>query len=214
MNEKTDSTCKSTQIISMFPTFVWQTTLEEAFYQTFNERILNKLTELRQSAPNLSQSVSWQSAQNLHQMKEFQPLITCVNATTTNILKFLKIGHQGFEITGCWANVNPQGSMHRIHSHPNNFLSGVYYVTTPSGADTINFHDPRIQTGIIRPPVTALTNENTDQVVVRVKQGMFLLFPSWLQHSVDVNPNDQLRISISFNIMFSTYVETMSKPLW
>ena len=56
------------------------------------------------------------------------------------------------------------GAGHRMHSHPNNFLSGVYYVQTHEGADSINFHDPRPQTGIIRPPVTGLTAENTDQV--------------------------------------------------
>jgi len=63
-------------------------------------------------------------------------------------------------------------------------------------------------------PCTQLTAENTDQVVVRVKNEMFLLFPSWLRHSVDPNQSDKKRITLSFNIMFSSYVETMSKPLW
>jgi hypothetical protein len=52
-----------------------------------------------------------------------------------------------------------------MHLRPNNFLSGVYYVRTHSGADTTNFHDPRNHSGIIRPPVVELTAENTDQVV-------------------------------------------------
>lgn len=214
MNDKNHSKFESSQIISMFPTFVWQTMLKNEVYQTINESILNKLAELKQSISNISPSGNWQSNQKLHELKEFQALISCVNTTTTGVLEFLKIGHNGFNITGCWANLNSKSAIHRNHSHPNNFLSGVYYVQAPEGADTINFHDPRIQTGIIRPPVTELTNENTDQVVVRVKQGMFLLFPSWLQHSVDPNQSDQTRISISFNIMFSPYVETMSKPLW
>ena len=54
-------------------------------------------------------------------------------------LEFLKLGHQGFEITGCWANVNGPGAAHAIHHHPNNFLSGSYYVSTLEGADTIPF---------------------------------------------------------------------------
>ncbi len=49
----------------------------------------------------------------------------------------------------------------------------------PTFADTVNFHDPRSQTGIIRPPVTELTAENTDQVVVKVSDGTLLMFPSW-----------------------------------
>ncbi len=143
-----------------------------------------------------------------------QTLISLVKETVKSVLAFLKIGYDDFELTGCWANMNVVGSTHKMHSHPNNFLSGVYYVQTDEGSDTINFHDPRIQTGIIRPPVRELTDQNTDQVVVRVKNGMFLLFPSWLQHSVDANQGARARISVSFNIMFSPYVETMSRPLW
>jgi hypothetical protein len=53
-------------------------------------------------------------------------------------------------------------------------------IRTHPGADTINFHDPRSQSGIIRPPVVELTAENTDQVVVRVKDGTMLVFPAYL----------------------------------
>ncbi len=93
-------------------------------------------------------------------------------------------------------------------------MSGVYYLRTHEGADTVNFHDPRSQTGIIRPPVTELTAENTDQVVVKVSDGTLLLFPSWLPHSVDASGSDQTRISVSFNLMPSAYSERMSHPLW
>ncbi len=48
---------------------------------------------------------------------------------------------------------------------------GSFALRTHEGADTVNFHDPRSQTGIIRPPVTELTAENTDQVVVKVSDG-------------------------------------------
>lgn len=70
------------------------------------------------------------------------------------------------------------------------------------------------QTGIIRPPVVALTGENTDQVVVRVNDGTLLIFPSYLRHSVTANASHEERISISFNIMFSAFTEKLSKPLW
>ena len=59
-----------------------------------------------------------------------------------------------------------------------------------------------------------LTAENTDQVVVRVKNGTLLMFPSYLEHSVDANMSKDERISISFNIMFSSFTEQLSKPLW
>ena len=106
-------------------------------------------------------------------------------------LRFWRIGDNAIELTGCWANVLGKGAAHRLHNHPNNFLSGVYYLHIEPGADTINFHDPRNQTGIIRPPVVELTAENTDQVVVSVENGTLLLFPAYLQHSIDANRSEK-----------------------
>ena len=49
---------------------------------------------------------------------------------------------------------------------------------------------------------------------MRVKNGTLLVFSSYLQHSVDANMSDEERISISVNIMFSSFTENLSKPLW
>jgi len=87
-------------------------------------------------------------------------------------------------------------------------------VQVPGDADTVNFHDPRSQTAIIRPPVTELTAYNTDQVVVEIDTGTLLVFPAWLPHSVDANRSENPRISVSFNIMFASFAETMGEPLW
>ena len=64
------------------------------------------------------------------------------------------------------------------------FIPGNKMAFSPAGADTVNFHDPRPQTGIIRPPVAELTAQNTDQVVVNVSKGTLLMFPAYLCHSV------------------------------
>jgi len=64
------------------------------------------------------------------------------------------------------------------------------------------------------PPVTELTSANTDQVVVRVGNGTLLLFPAYLQHSVDADADRESRVSVSFNLMFSAFTEGLSKPLW
>ena len=138
------------------------------------------------------------------------------HSTTWSSLERRRLVLFRFAFGVCYVQLTDKGrdAAHQMHNHPNNFLSGVYYVRTNKGADTINFHDPRSQTEIIRPPVTALTAENTDQVVVEVRNGTVLIFPSWLAHSVDVNRSDETRISISFNGMFSAYAEKMSKPLW
>lgn len=177
-----------------------------------NERIIAKLEAMMTHPPAAGQS--WQSSHSLHKLPEFEPLVVSTHAAAQRVLEFLHIGYRVLAISGCWANVNAPGASHPMHSHPNNFLSGVYYAQIQEGADTIAFHDPRSQTGILRPPVTELTAENTDQVVVGVVPGTLLLFPAWLQHPVGPNRSTAPRISVSFNLMFSAYAGHLSPPLW
>lgn len=198
----------------MFPTLLYRFELADSVREQVNASVLNALDALRRSRSFSGPGQSWQSKQDLHERAPFAQLVTCINAAVAESLDFQRIGHGGVCITACWVNVLPPGRRHRAHSHPNNFLSGVYYVKTQAGADTVNFHDPRTQTAIFRPPVTELTADNTDQVVVKVRDGTLLLFPAWLEHSVDPNRSAEERVSVSFNIMFKEYTETMSKPMW
>ena len=213
MVEKHETIFAATDVLRMFPTFVWKAELESEVHRRINSSIIQKLEDIKRCAP-LTAGRGWQSGHDLHKLDEFRELVSCLNHGLTRVLEFLEIGEENLEITGCWANMNPPDAAHETHNHPNNYLSGVYYAQTNRGADTIKFHDPRPQTEIIKPAVTALTAENTDQVVVKVANGTLLIFPSWLKHSVDANDSDTTRISISFNVMFSNFAESMSKPLW
>jgi len=205
---------EASDVIPMFPTLVWKISLKAPMHDAIDAKILALVERTRRDLPRLEPGRGWQSDTTLHERDELHDLTAWVSDTAKSILRFLHIGYQAVEITGCWATVLSKGAMHKMHSHPNNFLSGVYYVRTHPGADSINFHDPRNQTSVIRPPVGKLTAENTDQVVVRVTNGTLLMFPSYLEHSVDPNTSEQERISISFNIMFSSFTENLSKPLW
>ncbi len=205
---------EASDVIPMFPTLVWKVSLKTESRDAIATDVLALLTRLRRDLPPLEPGQGWQSEQTLHEHQELRELHSCVSHVARRILRFLRIGQESLEVTGCWATVLAKGAMHKVHSHPNNFLSGVYYVRIPPGADTINFHDPRSQARVIRPPVVELTAENTDQVVVRVANGTLLMFPSYLEHSVETNPSDLERISISFNMMFSAFTENLSKPLW
>jgi len=204
----------TSEVIPMFPSLVWKILLKDALRDAIDADVLATLQRLRRDLPVLKAGEGWQSEQTLHLRDEFKELVSCINNATKSILRFLRIGEEAFEITGCWANVLAGGAAHNVHSHPNNFLSGVYYVRIQPGADTINFHDPRRQTYVIRPPVIELTAENTDQVVIRVTNGTLLMFPSYLEHSVSINTCAEERIGVSFNIMFSSFAHKLSKPLW
>jgi uncharacterized protein (TIGR02466 family) len=205
---------ETSDVIPMFPTLLWKIQLKPQLREGLDAKILGALEGLRRGLPELESGRGWQSEQALHAREDFGDLVACVGDAARSVLRFLRVGYDAFEITGCWATVLAKGAAHRAHSHPNNFLSGVYYVRTHPGADSINFHDPRPQAAVIRPPVVELTAENTDQVVVKVTNGTLLIFPSYLEHSVAATAGDEERISISFNVMFSSFTENLSKPLW
>jgi uncharacterized protein (TIGR02466 family) len=204
----------SPELIRLFPTFVWKSRLESTGHAAVQRAILDTLSVLRAGVADPPPGEVWQSRHGLHALPELAPLVLHIRQSIGQVLAFLRVGNFAFEVTGLWANIAAPGGMVRMHSHPNNFLSGVYYVHVQPGADTINFHDPRPQTAIVRPPATELTPYNTDQVVVQVEEGSLLLFPAWLTHSVDANRSDRMRISMSFNAMFSSYAESMGQPLW
>ncbi|MGH6718304.1 MAG: 2OG-Fe(II) oxygenase family protein, partial [Alphaproteobacteria bacterium] len=214
MAEVQDPRFRNANVLRMFPSFVWKAETAPEIHRPLNDAIVRNLGAMGAPLADLAVSESWQSDPGLHALAEFRDLVELIDAAAGHLLDHLEIIRQGVQITGCWANVSAPGGRHDTHAHPNNYVSGVYYVRTQEGADTINFHDPRSQVGIIRPPVRELCAEIADLVVVKVNDGGLLLFPAWLQHSVDVNRSRNVRISVSFNLMFSAYAETMSAPSW
>lgn len=205
---------ESCEIISLFPTLVWKQQLRSAEHEAHRAAVLALLGAGPSRLPPLASGESWQSGTALHRCPELGGLVARFERTAAAVLVSLQMEAVRCQVTGCWANANAPGASHPVHHHPNNFLSGVYYLRVGPGADTINFHDPRPQTGIIRPPVTELSAHNTDQVVVRVQDGTLLVFPAYLEHSVSKNQGSDVRISVSFNAMFTDYAETISPPLW
>lgn len=199
---------------NLFATPVWVVDFEPSVYQPLNAQIIQHLGSMIERRPPVEAGGTWQTDNNLHEFDEFAPLIMQINKGTAAVLEFLKIRYNRFEITGCWANINPRGGVNTPHTHPNNFLSGVYYVQTQPGADSIFFSDPRPQAGVVMPPTTEDTAYGANEVSFDAVEGRLIVFPSWLAHGVPANRSDRDRISVSFNVMFSDYRNTMSKPSW
>ena len=205
---------ETSDVIQTFPTLVWKLQIDAGLHDATAARLPTALTDRRRGPPPLEPGRGWQSGQALHQRADFRELVSFVDRGITSSLRFLRIGRDAFETTACWARVLAKGAAHKVHCHRNNFLSGVYYVRTQPGADTVNFDDPRRQTSVVRPPVVELTADNTVQVVVKVHDATLLMFPSFLEHSVDANTSKEDRSGISFNVMFYSFTQQLSKPLW
>ncbi len=208
-----EKTFDTLEVMQIFPTFVWKGDLKPHESTPLNAALLAALKTMGAPLDGLRPGENWQSGHDLHRQPAFGPLAEWVLAASNSALDYLRI-REPLVITGFWANINPPGTGHRLHSHRNNYLSGAYYLQVQDGADTINFFDPKPQAGVIRPHATEPIAENTEVASVRVSTGSLLLFPAWLQHSVDANRSGKARISLSFNLMFADFAERMAQPAW
>jgi len=201
-------------VLKLFPTYLWATQLGPGTYEPINRDILNRLDAIRKQNPQLDKAGQWQTEHDLHRHPELAALRDVILATARGICDSLTIEYGDIRITGCWANVSSHGYPHRQHIHPNNFLSGAYYVKTAAGADAIEFYDPRPQAGFMVPPARNQDRANSDRVTLDVREGMLIMFPAWLQHSVPPNMSEATRVSVAFNLMFPDFGERMASPLW
>lgn len=198
----------------LFPTPLWICDLTEAHHRRLNADLKARIEALIEPRPAIELGSTWQTDPILHRLPEFADFIAIVEGAARGALEFLGLRYDSFEITGCWANVNPQSGLNSSHNHPNNYLSGVYYVAVPPGTGQIVFADPRPQAGVMVPTTDRYNKFTANKITADAKEGRMFLFPGWLFHSVPVNRGTAERISISFNVMFTNYTETMSPPLW
>jgi uncharacterized protein (TIGR02466 family) len=206
---------KRSGLREIFATPVWIVDLADDYAAARNARLMAEIEALMNPLPPLAPGRSnWQTDPILHRLPQFAELIALFEQAGRSAAEYLKLKPRDMVVTGCWANVNPPGGHNPAHHHPNNFLSGVYYVSIPDGEGRIAFEDPRSQAQVMLAPVTEFTHYNGNIVTFEVKPGRLLIFPAWLSHSVPVNHSQHNRVSISFNLMFKNYLDELSPPLW
>ncbi len=213
-NRPANSIFEKTDVNEIFPTPLWILDLKRNVHEPLNRRLRGYIDDLLTPRPSTGIGIPLQTDPILHTLEEFGDLMSIVQNAVSAALDSLDTDHEGFEITGCWANINPTGAINSSHNHPNNYLSGVYYVATPPRSGDIEFTDPRLQATSIVPPIKRRNKFNSNSITLDVKPGRLVLFPAWLVHSVRVNQSLDDRITISFNAMFTDFGTRMTMPLW
>lgn len=111
-----------------------------------------------------------------------------------------------------WANVSKRGAANQTHAHPGSFWSMVYYVDdgyagSPDKAlgGELSFLDPRFPMVRMAAPDLRFRRDNgsvdNQEVWMRPRSGLVVMFPSWLMHSVRPYAGQGTRISIAINIL-------------
>lgn len=101
------------------------------------------------------------------------------------------------KITQSWTNYTKKGEYHHRHSHPNSFVSGVFYVQADRIKDRIYFYKDGYEQ--IKFPPNEWNVWNSESWWFDVGTCDLVMFPSNLQHMVESLDHDQTRISLSFN---------------
>jgi uncharacterized protein (TIGR02466 family) len=112
-----------------------------------------------------------------------------------------------------WVNINEKYHYNGWHMHPGATLSGVYYIkhdgSTKQG--DIMFKNPIASymesahwssEGEWRPNLNVVESWNmvtAGEVNITPNSNMLFIFPSWLEHKVELNLKNDSRISLSFN---------------
>ena len=200
------------EVQELFPTSIWIVDLKPDEAGPFNANLKAEIENIISPRPKVPAGSNWQTPQDLHTRPAFAEFVKLVEMAARGVARFLQIDQHPMTITGCWANINPPGAYHPTHNHPNNYLSGVYYVAVPESGSRIVFQDPRPL--MIMPKPRQFTRLTANAADAESRPGRLLIFPAWLRHSVPANDGQTERISISFNLMFKQFAETLAAPMW
>tara|TARA_B100000963_G_scaffold29143_1_gene21552 strand:- start:2683 stop:3282 length:600 start_codon:yes stop_codon:yes gene_type:complete len=186
-----------------FPTPVWATQLEN--YKEINEEMfifIKSEQEEDQQGIKKSNVKGWHSKDfNLDDdlPKKF---INFISPLIKNVFDDMnwEDKKQSVKINNMWAIINIGGSANLRHQHGNSTISGAYYVRAPENCGDIVFYDPRPAPVFSHPNIKGPNLMNAQVNGITPKEGALVLFPSYLDHSVNENLSKEERIVISFNI--------------
>ena len=186
-----------------FPTPVW--TLQIDNYKNVNEEMHTYIKELQnrdQIGISKSNLKGWHSKDfNLNE-RQPQNFISLIYSSIEQVMHDMNWDKQKqiAKINNMWAIINTGGSANLRHQHGNSTISGAYYVRAPENAGDIIFYDPRPAPIYSHPNAVSPNSLNAQINGISPKEGALVLFPSYLDHSVNENKSNEERIVISFNI--------------
>ena len=187
----------------LFPTPVWTIQLEN--FNKVNEEMYNfiKGSQIKdQKGIKKSNNKGWHSKD--FNMKEIEPqnFIKNISPSIEKVITDMNWDkeNQSIKISNMWAIINTGGSTNSKHQHGNSTLSGAYYVRAPENCGDIVFYDPRPAPVFYYPTSVSSNSLNAQINSITPKEGALILFPSYIDHSVNENLSNDERIVISFNI--------------
>lgn len=111
-----------------------------------------------------------------------------------------------------WANISGKRDANQYHAHPGSYWSAVAYIDDGYGnsKDTalggeLQLQDPRMPMIRMTAPDLRLRDPSgkaqQNEIMIRPRTGMIVMFPSWMQHAVRAYHGEGPRISVAINLI-------------
>lgn len=189
-------------MIELFSIPCWQ-----YLFSNFEKNLVILAVENYQSQKGTNQVSNhrgFQSEKNLHTVPELFDIFQFICESSRQAANDLDLKFTNIEIIESWSNVN-QGTDSYNHQHIHQgVLSGVFYLDAPEGSGNLVIVNPSMNTlwaGYTR--INTRNKYTSEAIRIQPKDGLLVLWPSYIPHSVETNTQNIKRISIAFNIMLS-----------
>ena len=195
---------KNNKNISLiFSTPIWASLVPN--YKELNKKMYKYIKKIELKNPlgiTKSNLMGWHSEDFDLNNTESRFFVNSISGSLNTVFSDMgwDLKQQEIKITSMWSIINKESASNSRHIHSNNFISAAYYVKAPESCGDIVFHDPRSSAVIRHPKILKPNKLNSNVFTIQPKEGLLVLFPSYLHHSVDLNRSKEERIVISFNI--------------
>ena len=183
------------KIQGIFPIPIYETDLERDITKSEMDCIDKHLQDLE---TNISHTIT--KNKNVLESVEMSDLKKFFLEEVDNYFKNILNYSDNFQpyITLSWLNYTKKHQHHHTHVHENSILAGVFYVKANENHDSIKFYKNDYQQ--IRPNIREYNIFNSTSWSIPAKQNKLVLFPPYLLHGVDNREEDNIRISLAFNV--------------
>ena len=193
---------KNYEIVSLFP----QSFLYVSNIEIDNIEIFKYLKNIDYTKNTLNKNSSCYMSKNKNIFKDIKLLKKEINKHVENYLLNIFKYKMDYKFLNSWATKTKNLGFSQKHYHANTFLSGVYYPYANNDFK-INFY--KSGTPFWNIEVKEYNHFNLKDIQVTInKDNTLLLFPSDLEHSVELNESKIDRYSVAFNINPKGFIGT------
>jgi len=208
------------QIETWFPLAIYKVELPDA--EAHRESMLAAAQELERTAQQrrAPEGSAWtgdiHGVEQIHNDARFAWIVAQVEEQAQIYLNAIGVDLSKIDlyIQRSWPVLSRKNQPVGDHCHHNANLSAVYYIAVPKDdgerGSTVFYNDAKmneITPGLSTPSTNAYAGRNyynSDAVNYEPVEGRLLLFPSKHRHSVKAHHSDELRVTLSFDLVITS----------